>query len=119
MFFGRVRLRVRRPSPTTVEFIVSGRPDRHSLTTHLTGALVVLARLALAGLMMVLVLAKWKGHPHIPIQTQELPIHARAWTLAARQPLWKVATLVLASSHLIVRRRYRGRVGLSSSLGPG
>lgn len=136
MFHSEPHLQIRRPSPSTIEFIVSTRPRHFSLTARLYSLLSFLLRIALVCLVGFLVLARWRTrllplppsqrHPH-PHPQQHQQQHQQVdqgvdtsslehdvllrkiWNLTIRQDWWRILILTIGIGYLVSKRGYHGR----------
>ncbi len=115
MFSAEPQLHARRPSPTSVEFIVSTRRPRQTLSARVLGILVVLLRLGVGSVVLLLLSAKFLGS-NVPSGVScLLPFRNRSsthelWNVAAEQEWWRIVLVALALSYAIFRRGYCGEL---------
>ncbi|KAI9810807.1 MAG: hypothetical protein M1832_001109 [Thelocarpon impressellum] len=104
-------LRIRRPSSTTVEFIVSTRPPRSALSGPLLALASLLLRLVVGAAVLAVNYAKWATQfPHAPAAlrqpTLQLWLGRTALRLSERVDWWLLLPFSLAVAYAVVRRVY-------------
>ena len=67
-------LRVRRPSPTTVEFIVSNAPSTNTITSQVFFYLSILVRVLLCVTTLIVLIAKAEYHSHLTSQEENIEL---------------------------------------------
>lgn len=109
MFSRSLNLRIQSPSPTTVKFTVSTRPSHATLSSLFLAVFTFLARIFLAGLVILVNYAKWKMHQPLSLSllpgTWAEPLFQR---FAVTQPWWLVFLISGVIGYAVFRRGYTG-----------
>ncbi|KAI9885087.1 MAG: hypothetical protein M1823_003142 [Watsoniomyces obsoletus] len=111
MFSAEPKLHVRRPSPTSVEFIVSTQPTRHTLSACVLAFSVVLLRLAVGSIVVLLLWARFLDS-NVPSRVPQWPLFRehllsqKLWSIAAEQEWWKIILVALVLTYAVFHRGY-------------
>ncbi|KAI9807166.1 MAG: hypothetical protein M1825_005884 [Sarcosagium campestre] len=111
MFSAPPHLQTRRPSPTTVEYVLSTRPSQFTLIARLLFALTTLLRLLTGSLVLLVNYCKWATHAVRQPTANELKLlDSRLGLLIGRfgawLPWWQVLAISLVVGYVVFRRGY-------------